>query len=303
MPSDPPVVRTHADDAASTVRCTREILDLWQEGALDGFSVFGNGDALGDLRARLAADPQRRAYVAVHLNLSEGPSCAPPGEVPSLVDDEGRLRHSFLSLVAHWRTLDRAARVAFLGEVEREWRAQVGAVRRACDPRPVDALDGHIHVHMLPFLVPVAAAVAASERVPRVRLSRETFHAPSPRTLVLRPWWWRNLAKHVVLRMLSRRAARIVHEAGLAGPDRLVGILGTGRLTAALAERGVRAALRDGAREIEVVFHPGRADPSEASRFRGRDAIWADASAARRQLEFEEARRFHALRQRLFQST
>lgn len=278
-----PRVRIHADDFGSTPAATRTVARLWTEGALDGFSVLANGDALADVAARLAAEPGRAAYIAVHLNLSEGPSSAPAAEVPRLVDGAGRLRHTFGSLAAIG-VRGGGAREAVAAEVRHEWREQVRRVAAAVAPRRIDALDGHIHVHALPFLFPVAAALAHEAGVPAVRVPRESFHLAAAPDL-LRPWYAVNVAKHFVLRRLSRRAAAVAAAHGLRAPARLVGVLYTGRMTVARMDAGIAAALRDGADEVEVVVHPGRPDPAERARWTGRDAIWADAGSPLRDAE------------------
>lgn len=287
----PPRIRLHADDYGSTPTATRQIADLWEEGVIGGLSVLANGDALGEGAARLAARPDLAAHLTVHLNLSEGPCSAPAADVRLLTDDEGLLRHSFRSLVSAWVRASSAERARLLAEVETEWRAQIRVVRAAVAPRALDALDGHIHVHALPFLFPVAARLAREERVPGIRVPRETFHVASPGD-VARPWFAVNVVKHVVLRTLSRRATRVAAAEGLRTPDRFVGVLYTGRMTADRLRAGVRAAVRAGAHEIEASLHVGRAADGERSRWRGRDGIWADASDPHRDVERDEARAF-----------
>jgi hypothetical protein len=79
----------------------------------------------------------------------------------------------------------------------------------------------------------------------------------------------------------------------------MVGVLYTGRMTAARLEAGVAAALRAGAGDVEAVVHVGRPDPSELARWRNRDAIRADAASPLRDAERDEVRRFAQRRRQI----
>src|SRR5580698_10405128 len=88
----------HTDDLAITRASSEGIIAAWRAGALDSFSVIANGDAAHWVREALAAEPDRAARVAVHFNLTEGPSSAGPG--PLLTDGNGRFRRGFGGLLA-----------------------------------------------------------------------------------------------------------------------------------------------------------------------------------------------------------
>ena len=276
----------HVDDMGSTPAITTRIVAAWRAGQVDSFSVLANGSGLAELRRALLDEPDRPARIAAHLNLSEGPSCAPAEQVPLLVDAEGRLRHTFASLLAASLGPDRRA---FLDQVRLEWAAQIEAVRSVVQPRAVQAVDGHIHVHMLPALFPVAAELATEHAIPEVRITREPLHLSRRLADTASMELPVNLVKHGVLRVLARRARPLARRAGLRSPDRFVGVLYTGRMSAAAASAGTAAARRRGAESVELLFHIGRAAPSEAERWP------ADASPAVRSFPLSSARdREHA---------
>lgn len=277
-------IRLHADDFGATPATVEQIADCWEQGALDGFSILANGDALAGAAARLAAQSAREAYVAVHLNLSEGRSAAPPKDVALLVDEHGELCHSFGSLAALWVRSGAATRRALLEQVDREWSAQIRAVQGAIRPRSVDALDGHIHVHALPFLAPVAARLARRHAVPAIRIPRERFHVAAASDL-LRPWFLLNVVKFVVLRGCSIALARAAAGESITSPPAFVGVLYTGRMTEARLDAGVRAAAAGTSGDIEVAVHVGRPTEGERVRWARRDGIWADASHPHRDAE------------------
>ncbi|MEQ1566643.1 MAG: ChbG/HpnK family deacetylase [Myxococcota bacterium] len=250
----------HSDDIGMTPAVTDRIGAAWSAGLLDGFSVLANGTGLERLTALLAAEPERPVRIAVHLDLREGPSVVDPSRIPLLVDAEGNLASEFSDLAARWLTHGTSWRSALVGQVELEWRAQIERVLAVCAPRRPSAVDGHTHVHMLPFLFPIAARLAREYGIPEIRISRESLHLCTPSDVV-RPSFLVNLLKLVVLRVCSRMAEPVARREGLAGPGALVGILYSGRMTAAAARAGCAAAL-DAAR-IEVLFHIGRAHPGE----------------------------------------
>lgn len=238
----------HIDDMGRTPVMTQRISRAWRDGFVDSVSVMGNGEGLGYLGLGQTNRPLR---LAVHLNLSEGRSVADPATVPLLVDDQGQLCQTFGSLmmaqVQH--------RQALVEQVEREWRGQIECVLGAVGGRPVAAVDGHVHVHMLPALFPIAARLASEFGIPGIRVSAEPFHVSDRLADSVAVGFGVNIVKHVVLRALSVRARAVAREHGLEPSDGFVGVLYTGRMTAAAARAGVRAAQRRGAERVEVLFH------------------------------------------------
>lgn len=274
----------HGDDLGITAGASRTMLDAWSAGALDGFSIIANGDAIQTVREELARHSGRPARISVHFNLTEGRPSAPPERVPLLLGPNGTFRGSFGSLFARWLFGRTASRAALAEQAEIECRAQIQAVRALCGGRAVQAVDGHNHVHMIPDLFAAAARAARAEGVPEIRISREPFYLAGPIDW-LKPFWWINLIKHVLLRMLSRSAAPVAREAGLRFPRFLVGVLYTGHMTGRRAERGIAAA---GGDDVEVVFHVGRSDPAEAARWKGLGRYASFHLSPRRTTEYEE---------------
>ncbi len=262
----------HSDDLGVSLRVNDAILSAWEAGDLDGFSILANGVGQDEIARRLAAAPERPARISVHLNLSECACTAPREKIPLLVDAGGVFRHSFGSLLWLWLRTSHRRRAELKSQIELEFNAQIAAVQALCTPRSVCQLDGHIHIHMLPFTFPVAIRCARAAGVPGIRVSRESFYLSDPWRDGLRPFFMLNLVKHFLLRLLSVRARVLAEAGGLQSPARLVGVLYTGHMTARRALDGIAAARRRIAGPLEVVFHVGRAMPDEAGR-------WAHAPA------------------------
>jgi predicted glycoside hydrolase/deacetylase ChbG (UPF0249 family) len=276
----------------ATPSVTNRLCRAWENHLLDGFSVFGNCDHPELLSSRLAADPDRPARIAVHLNLWEGRPVSPAIEVPGLVDRSGFLDLDFTAVLRRVRAGRRLrARSRFLAEVEIEWRAQIEAVLGMIWPRHPTALDGHLHVHMIPALFGLAARLAGEYEIPEIRIVREHFsmsrnpkHTRSKRFLV-------NCVKRELLWRFAAVNATAAEEAGLESPDRMIGVLYSGMMSRANIAPAIAAARRRGARRIELLLHIGRAEASELDRWNGsrRKAVFVTSPG--RDLEYEELMR------------
>lgn len=287
-------VYLHSDDIAATEAVTRAILDRWIHGYLDGFSVIANGEACESTMSALAARGDHPARVVVHLNLSEGPSTLSPEQVPLLVDERGLLKHGFASLAKIWLTGSTKVRRDLQDQIRNEWRAQILRVRALAGQRPLHGVDGHVHVHMLPFLFPIAARLASENGIPEIRISREPFFVCEGAKDLLSPHFWVNVLKHIVLRVCAGRARTAFRETGLASSSYIIGVLYSGSMSAAAASAGLAAAQRKGAESVEVIFHAGRASDKERSRWGDRGGYADFYCSPLRDREFREVALLHA---------
>src|SRR5262249_34836467 len=127
----------NADDLGWSEGVNRGIAEAHRRGIVTSASLLANGAAFV-----LAVELARTAPalgVGVHLNLSDGAPMAERETVTSLLNDEGEFAGGPESLL-----LRMARRGLDLGEVEREWEAQIGKIREAgIEPTH---LDGHKHV-------------------------------------------------------------------------------------------------------------------------------------------------------------
>jgi predicted glycoside hydrolase/deacetylase ChbG (UPF0249 family) len=185
--------------------------------------------------------------LGVHLNLTTGRPVAGAAAVPSLVAGDGR----FLPLA----TLTRRALAGRLrrADVAVELAAQVDALRAVV---PLDHLDSHQHVHLLPGILAEVAALARRTGIRRLRshlprlvgpggaAARVAYYARHPR----------RLATHAAKRLFAVR----LRAAGLLLPDGMVSgslLLGPVASRAPLAEwEAVCAGLPPGT--WELVVHP-----------------------------------------------
>jgi predicted glycoside hydrolase/deacetylase ChbG (UPF0249 family) len=248
-----------ADDYGLGAAVDRGIVRAARAGSVTSVGVMGNLATPAAVRALAAAAP--RVSIGVHLNLTTGRPLSSPADVPSLVDVTG----AFWPLGAlAARALRRRVRRV---DVVRELAAQVAAVRAA--GVPVDHLDSHEHVHLIPGVLRAVVEVAKRTGILAVRSHRPCVLPGGPRSSTVR--WYagrpRRLAAHTVKRLLVAR----LRAAGLALPDGMVGgslvVGGVGEGPAAEWE-AVCARLPAGT--WELVVHPADlavpTSPEEAER-------------------------------------
>lgn len=241
----------NADDLGWTSGVNRGIVESHTHGIVTSATLLANGAAFDDALRVIRATPS--LGIGVHLNLSDGPPVVSPGEVPSLVDSQGRFCGG-----PHQLLLRLARRKLIVAEVEREWDAQVRKIRNAgIEPTH---LDGHKHVHMLPRLFPVALRLAKRHGIACIRISHEasTLRAAlaagdsASSAAILKQG-----AQARGLKLLARDARKLAERSSIGAADHFCGIAHTGELTPLGLEK-LLAALPEGT--TELMCHPGYAD-------------------------------------------
>jgi len=255
----------NADDLGICRSTNRAIAEAFRHGVLTSTSLMANGPAFEDALEHVVR-PNPELGVGLHVCLTNARSLLPRKEIPLLVDDRGRFRHGFLSLYQLTLTRPKAA----AEQIGRELSAQFERLMAA--GVSIDHVDGHRHVHMIPAVFRTVTRLARRYRRPGIRIS----HEPYPRLQRLLqpsrlPLLLTNLPKKLVLSTLAAWSCR--HADGLQAPDRVFGILDSGRMDFTALQAAIASA-SDGL--TEIITHPGgqypdldpAADPME-SRFLG----------------------------------
>lgn len=227
----------NGDDFGYTPEINAAIARCHDAGVLTSATLLVNRAATGDALALAAARPE--LGLGLHLNLTEGAPVAPPRQVRSLVDRRGR----FIPFPAQLGRI--ASGAARGGELEAELRAQFE--RFLGSDRIPSHVDGHLHVHAYPRVLPLV-----------VRLMRE-YGVQAMRNPLLGAWLFRspvaplpastNTRRYVV----SRRHG--LDRWSIARTERLFDLARLLRRpdpSAAL----VATVARSGARTVEVMAHP-----------------------------------------------
>jgi len=241
----------NADDLGWTGGVNRGIAEAHRKGIVTSASLLANGLAFEDGVVLTHSLPA--LGVGVHLNLSDGAPLSGAKNVPSLVDETGKLYGGPEQLL-----LKLARRKLRVSEVEREWDAQISKITAAgISPTHV---DGHKHVHMLPGLFPLALKLAKKHSIAAIRIALEA----SPLRAALSGKDGRNSSiefKQGVqargLKLLARDAHKLADKAGIESADYFCGISQTGVMTH-FGVLNLLENLPDGI--TELMCHPGYLD-------------------------------------------
>lgn len=221
-----------ADDVGLHPGMTRGALAAHDGGIVTAVSVSPNGRDFEPAVELLRDRP--RLDVGAHLTLVGERPLSDPAGIPSLVGPDGRLHSKYPAFAAR-HALGRIRRA----DLETELRAQVE--RLLATGLRVVHLNSHQHLHLLPRVLDVVLELAREHEIPVVRIPNEPAAGLSARGLQLQ-----------ALNALGRRARGRVLASNRA-PDRTVGVLAAGHLTAA----ALRRALDQVEGLTELVCHPG----------------------------------------------
>lgn len=243
-----------ADDFGLTRGVTDTILETVDKGPVTQVSVIPNGEAV-EYAIEEYKKRTPRLILAVHVNLTEGKPLSPREDIPRLVDGHGMFRYSVVGLwVTYLFSLPRS-RALLRREVSRELSTQLTFVARLAGLEKI-AVNGHQHVHLIPF---VYDEIIALPEVSAIRTVRESFI------------WGGSLVSYIarpVLALLSRRVARLARPRGIRTNDSFIGFVHSGHMTKKAFHTGL-ARVRG---SVEALFHPGSA-------LQGELVLWRDSRA------------------------
>jgi predicted glycoside hydrolase/deacetylase ChbG (UPF0249 family) len=202
----------------------------------------------------------------VHLNLVEGRSLCGQEQVPLLLDSRGCFQRTFLSLwlLYNVRFKHRAQPIA---QIERELDVQLRRVKAALPAKPI-IVDSHQHLHLLPFLFRMLVRRAGSWGIKAIRIASGPFLLPPLTRQGLMSLFSTNVLKYLALQMFSRRCVHALRGSGIVHPDYLVSVLLSGKMSLQLVRRALRKVAwlnAAGDPEVELLFHPGPAQPREVA--------------------------------------
>lgn len=260
-----------ADDFGLTQQVNADILETVDAGAVSQVSVLANGLAFDEAMDAVRVRPN--LLCGVHVNLTEGKAVANPAQIPLLVDGKGVFRHTPGSLLLRIMCALPHMRRRFVEQLGIEIRAQVEKIADALG-RPIDAIDGHQHVQMVPWVYCIVQNIAQEKGVARVRVSREPFFFDVRTAFLLGTL---RGVRYGALWVLGRYNT---WRYGYVGEPRwCIGILCSGEVTAHYAQGGVSF---DPQGQYEIAVHPGTATAAEIAKWEG-DTQWYQSPWRRRE--------------------
>lgn len=260
-----------ADDIGLSVGNTDTIFEAADHGALTSVSILANGPAFEYAMAGYLARKEQLG-LRVHLNLTEGIPLSGAMNVPHLVDSQGNFktigRFAFSYFLASRKT-----RKVMRQEIREELDAQMRRVLNTGAVNDGLAVDGHQHVHMLPFVFAEILHLKASLPIVHIRIPREPFHLVA---MFSHPP--SHLIGHTILAgyglvSLSRGARMQAAHAGIMVNEWFAGVRYSGNMTKQSVESALKTIVAEGgAGETEILFHPGQAHRDETLDWSGNTA-------------------------------
>jgi chitin disaccharide deacetylase len=261
-----PTLIVTADDFGAHEAVNRAVEDAHTRGILTCASLMVAGDAAADAVARAKRLP--RLGVGLHVVLVEGRPMLPAADLPDLVDGTGRFRTNMVTAGINF---------FFRPRVRRQLRAEITAQFEAfaATGLPLDHVNAHKHFHLHPTIAAMILDVGA-------RFEMRAARAPvEPVALLARVEPVRRGLAERVAAPYARAVARRFRRAGVAVPDRVLGLAWTGAMT---ADRVAGLVRHLPAGTTELYLHPADADrwPGHApgARYRDEHAALVDADVA-----------------------
>lgn len=252
-------------------------------GILNKVSVFPNLDQV-DL---YGIQKDKKIRISLHLNLVEGTCMAKADEINLLADSTGTFRHTFGGLFKTSLLNPNA----FEAQVYKEIKAQVLFFKSLLPPGISFSVDSHQHTHMIPAVFKALIRVLHDENITPeyLRIPAEPLLPFIKTPSLYAAYSPVNLAKQWLLNFLWLVNKRVLNHFPIPTAD-FFGILFSGKMD----EKRVRKLLpkyidraEKCGRDIEVLFHPGYLEPSEAD-FTGKNIVFSKFYfSGNRKIEFD----------------
>jgi len=203
-----------------------------------------------------------RLAVGLHLVLSDLQAVLPAQRIPHLVDERGKFSSNLFAAGFRYQCRPAVAR-----ELRSEIRAQMERFRGT--GLKLSHVDGHQHMHMTPVVLGELIRLAGEFGIRAIRIPGEEFRLA---LRVDRSGFWEKGTLSVTFGMLRSYAANCLRPAGICFPDRVYGLLQSGRMTEEYLLKLIPQIQSD---RVEIYSHP-TLDPNAHSA-RGGSRIQLDA--------------------------
>lgn len=157
----------NADDFGISKGVNAAIVKAHREGILNSASLMINQKYAAE--AIKLAKEMPELEMGLHVNLTNEYPAASAQEIPLLVDGQGKLKNGFVNLLLLSFFKPRQLRQ----QVEIEMRAQIA--KYLTTGLPLQHLDSHRHVHMIPQIFKTMRKLQKEFEVPRIRVMNENI--------------------------------------------------------------------------------------------------------------------------------
>ena len=155
----------NADDFGISKGVNAAIVKAHREGILNSASLMIN-QKYADEAVKLAKE-MPELEIGLHVNLTNEYPAAPAQKIPLLVDEHGKLKNGFVNLLLLSFLKPRQLRQ----QAETEMRAQIA--KYLATGLPLQHLDSHRHIHLIPPIFKAMRKLQKEFEVPRIRVMNE----------------------------------------------------------------------------------------------------------------------------------
>jgi hopanoid biosynthesis associated protein HpnK len=231
----------NADDFGRSASINEAVIRAHREGILTTASLMVNEPHAESAIALARQNP--RLGVGLHLVLVHGKSALDERHIPHLINRRGEFSNS--APVA-------GARYFFSRECRAEIRLEIAAQFEKFHATgfALDHVNGHLHLHLHPFVLQVLLENAARWRIQRMRLTADPFVLNAR---LARGRWPYRVSHAVIFGLLSRRAAPRLRRENIRSASAVFGLLQNGLVNRAYVER-LLPRLPEG--DSELYSHP-----------------------------------------------
>lgn len=229
-----------ADDFGGSASINGAVLRAHQQGILTCASLMVNGQAFDHAVEIAKANP--RLGVGLHLTLCCGRSTLGPEQIPDLINEDRTLPHSAVAAgFAYF--FSRGLRPQLETEIEAQFdKFEKTGLR-------MDHVNGHLHFHLHPVVLPIVIQQAKKRDVKGIRL---TYPVEVEWKLGTGRWLYRT-SHWRIFRTLSNQARVKLRKESMRHTDQVFGLLEDSRVTKDLVRRLLQ---RLPAGESELYSHP-----------------------------------------------
>lgn len=241
----------NADDFGRSRHINQAIMDAHRQGILTSASLMVNGDACAEAVSFARDNP--RLGVGLHLVLTCGKAALSPQQIPGLIDKNGNFTDNPVAA---------GMRYYFDRRLYRQLASEIVAQldKFMATGLPLDHVNGHLNIHLHPTVLRVLLQVGTKYPLTALRVLRE----PLGQTLRIDTTNLGYKISHaIIFNLLGRYARRRIAHTGWIMPDRVYGLLQSGRMTESYLQR-ILPQLSSGV--YEFYFHPALAGCPEMMR-------------------------------------
>lgn len=157
----------NADDFGISKGVNAAIVKAHREGILNSASLMINQKYAAD--AVKLAKKMPELEIGLHVNLTNEYPAAPSRQIPLLVDGQGKLKNGFVNLFLLSFLKPRQLQQ----QAETEMRAQIA--KYLATGLPLQHLDSHRHIHLIPPIFKAMRKLQKEFEVPRIRVMNENI--------------------------------------------------------------------------------------------------------------------------------